>query len=98
MNRRANSALTKIVDEESFYDFVRLSMTSREQQILELMCDGLSNQEIARRCRIQPGTVKTHQQNLYNKVGASSRSQAIVHALRNRLVVPPWMSGRALAQ
>ncbi len=70
-------------------------ITPRERQILELMCEGLSNPEIVATCRIRATTVKTHQKSLYQKFGVGSRSQVIVHALRSRLVCPDWLADPA---
>ena len=46
----------------------RYKMTPRENQIAQLICRGLSNEEIARRLEIKHGTVKTHIRNIYRKL------------------------------
>jgi len=46
----------------------RYHMTPREMQIAQLICQGLSNEEIANRLKIKHGTVKTHVRNLYRKL------------------------------
>lgn len=56
------------------------SISSREQEILKLLSTGLSNREIAHRCGISPSTVKTHIENIYEKLGVNSRLQAIAQA------------------
>ncbi len=43
-------------------------MTPREIQIAQLVCQGLANEEIAKRLKIKNGTVKTHVRNLYRKL------------------------------
>jgi LuxR family transcriptional regulator, maltose regulon positive regulatory protein len=55
-------------------------LTRREQEILRLLSDGASNQEIADALVIQLSTVKKHVSNLLGKLGAESRTQAIAQA------------------
>ena len=73
-------------------DLIRKSITRRELQVLEQMCDGLSNFEIASTFDIRETTVKQHLMNIYQKVGASTRSEVIVLALKLRLVTPAWLA------
>jgi DNA-binding NarL/FixJ family response regulator len=51
----------------------RYSLTPRERQIAELICQGLRNGNIAKHLRITPGTVKTHTRNIYRKVHVKSK-------------------------
>jgi len=55
-------------------------LTSREQEILRLMAMGLSNQKIADRLYLSVNTIKTHASNLFDKLGASSRIEALMIA------------------
>ena len=52
-------------------------LTRREIDILPLLADGLSNQEIAARLHIAPVTVKTHLQNIYKKLKTRNRIEAL---------------------
>jgi predicted ATPase/DNA-binding CsgD family transcriptional regulator/DNA-binding XRE family transcriptional regulator len=56
------------------------SLTAREAEVLRLMADGLANQAIAARLFIGVGTVKTHVNRLFAKLGATSRTQAVARA------------------
>jgi LuxR family maltose regulon positive regulatory protein len=56
------------------------SLTPRELEVLHLICDGLSNQEIAECLTVTLNTVKKHSSHVYGKLGVSSRAQAIVRA------------------
>lgn len=59
-------------------DFSSLyKLTEREQEILFLLLQSRSQQEISDQLLIAPGTVKTHTHNIYQKTGASNRSQVI---------------------
>jgi LuxR family maltose regulon positive regulatory protein len=55
-------------------------LSDREREILLLVAEGLSNQEIAERLVISITTVKTHVGNIFNKLGVTSRIQAIARA------------------
>jgi LuxR family maltose regulon positive regulatory protein len=55
-------------------------LTPRELQVLHLIGDGLSNQEIAERLTVTLNTVKKHTSHIYGKLGARSRTQALSRA------------------
>jgi LuxR family transcriptional regulator, maltose regulon positive regulatory protein len=55
-------------------------LSKREVEILGLLCQGLSNREIARQMVLSVGTVKTHVHNLFGKLGVRDRPQAIAKA------------------
>ncbi|WP_137992864.1 response regulator transcription factor [Streptomyces vilmorinianum] len=64
-------------------------LTERESEVLTLVADGLSNQEIAGRLGISTATVKTHINNLFAKTGVRDRAQAVRYAYQHGLVAPP---------
>lgn len=55
----------------------RLGLTPRELEILALIAEGLSNREIAERLYVSENTVKTHSANLFTKLNARRRTQAV---------------------
>ena len=59
-----------------------IKLTPREREILALIADALSNQEIADRLFISEYTVKTHVSNLFRKLGINDRVQAVLYALQ----------------
>lgn len=61
-------------------------LSVRELEVLELIVAGCSNAEIASRCYITVGTVKTHVRSILNKLSADDRTQAAVRGLRAGLV------------
>jgi NarL family two-component system response regulator LiaR len=62
------------------------SLTAREQQVLKLMADGLTNADIAERLVIGVATVKTHVSSIISKLGVSSRTEVTALAIRRGLV------------
>jgi len=63
-------------------------LTPREREILSLMAYGLTNDEIAGRLHLAIATVKTHVCRTIGKLDTHDRTQAVVVAYQNRLVVP----------
>lgn len=61
-------------------------LSAREVEVLTLVAEGLTNQEIADRLYVGAATVKTHVQNIMLKLGVSDRTQAAVHGLRLGLI------------
>jgi DNA-binding NarL/FixJ family response regulator len=64
-------------------------LTGRETEVLLLIAEGLSNQEIGRRLHVSTATVKTHINNLFAKTGLKDRAQAVRYAYAKGLVRPP---------
>ncbi|MER6209649.1 MULTISPECIES: response regulator transcription factor [unclassified Streptomyces] len=64
-------------------------LTAREAEVLVLIAEGLTNQEIARALHVSTATVKTHINNLFAKTGLKDRAQAVRYAYGKGLVRPP---------
>jgi DNA-binding NarL/FixJ family response regulator len=62
-------------------------LTNRERQVLGLLADGLGNKQIAARLGISTNTVKTHLELLFDKLGVSSRTEAVATAARRGLLL-----------
>lgn len=67
-------------------DLQRLGISKREHEVLELIAKGHSNQEIAEKLFVSVNTVKTHLSNLFGKLDAARRTQAIQKAKELRLI------------
>jgi DNA-binding NarL/FixJ family response regulator len=65
-------------------------LTERERELVGLVGEGLSNDEIARRLVLSPATVKTHVNRAMTKLGARDRAQLVVIAYESGLVRPRW--------
>jgi len=65
---------------------VGFDLTEREREVLMLLVHGKSNTEIAAQLLISLGTVKFHLTNIYSKLGARSRVEAVTLALEHHLV------------
>lgn len=63
-------------------------LTERERQVLGLVIQGLSNEDIAQRLIVSRSTVKFHISNIFSKLGVENRAEAVAVALENHLVEP----------
>jgi len=63
------------------------SLSARERQVLALLADGLGNKQIAARLGISTNTVKTHLEMLFEKLGVSSRAEAVSAGAKRGLLV-----------
>jgi len=61
-------------------------LTSQEKNILACLVEGLSNKKIAQKLVLSLSTVKFHVSNILNKLGVSSRTEAVSLAIKNKLV------------
>lgn len=63
-------------------------LTGREKEVLRLIAEGLTNQEIASRLYISVRTVETHRKNLMEKLGLHTAADLVRYAIRKGLVKP----------
>jgi DNA-binding NarL/FixJ family response regulator len=61
-------------------------LSTREEEVLRLVAEGLTNKEIAQRLILTENTVKTHVTSLFNKLGVDSRAQAVAVAAHEGLL------------
>lgn len=67
-------------------------LTIRELEILSLVCEGLSNEEVCVELGIRLTTVKYHVNNIFGKLYVRRRTQAVALAVHLELVKPRWLS------
>jgi two-component system response regulator NreC len=63
-------------------------LTPREMEVLELLAEGFTNEEIADRLVISPHTVARHRENLMRKLGLHSKSELVKYAIRKGIISP----------
>lgn len=73
----------KEIDEEKI---TQLGISQRELEVLQLISQGLSNQEIGERLFISESTIKTHVSNLFVKLDVKRRTQAVTRAKEWRII------------
>jgi DNA-binding NarL/FixJ family response regulator len=66
-------------------------LTDREREVVALVGEGLSNDEIAQRLFMSPATAKTHVNRSMTKLGVRDRAQLVVVAYESGLVRPGWL-------
>ncbi len=63
-----------LLDEKQWlYIQRRYHMTPRELQIAQLVCQGLTNGDIAKKLTVKPGTIKTHLRNIFGKTRSKNK-------------------------
>lgn len=85
------TVLVKELSEEALQKIEKqiqqLGISSREMEVLQLMANGLSNQEIADRLFVSLHTIKTHSSNLFEKLDVKRRTQAVEKARQLHLIL-----------
>lgn len=62
-------------------------LTYREVEVLQLIGQGMSNQEIAQKLFLSEKTVKNHLTNIFRKINVTDRTQAVLYAIKHKIVV-----------
>jgi DNA-binding NarL/FixJ family response regulator len=65
------------------------ALTPREVEVLQLICGGLSNREIAERLNLSVNTVSVHRTNIMSRIGVHKTAELVVYAIRHGLVHLP---------
>ena len=84
---RANAASATPLTSASSGTLDAPVLTNREREILALLADGLGNKQIAARLGISTNTVKTHLELLFERLGVSSRAEAVAAGVRQGLLL-----------
>ncbi|MFP8962974.1 response regulator [Streptomyces nanhaiensis] len=66
-------------------------LTGREREVMTLVGEGLSNDEIARRLVLSPATAKTHVSRIMTKLGVRDRAQLVILAYESGMITPGWL-------
>jgi DNA-binding CsgD family transcriptional regulator len=73
-------------------------LTPRQKDLLHLLAAGHTNTQIARRLGISEGTVRTHLENIYDRLHVSSRTAAVTRAMADRAAMGPAAAAGILAE
>ena len=65
---------------------LKLGLSNREMEVLQLMAEGYSNQEIAEKLFVSLNTIKTHSSKVFEKLDVKRRTQAVEKAKRLQLI------------
>ena len=80
---------TQLSFEQSLKGERNTGLTAREIEILQLICDGKSNKEIAAQLELSVNTVAVHRANIMDALGIHKTAELVVYAIRNGLVNVP---------
>jgi len=81
----ANRVL-KMVKEKDSGGGNLFDLTQREKEILSCLVKGMSYKMVANTCAISTDTVNTHIRNIYKKLHVNSKSEAVIKAIRGKIV------------
>ena len=84
---RAASTGTRGASNRIAHDVGSTTLSRREHEILALLADGLVNKQIAARLGISTNTVKTHLELLFEKLGVTTRAEAVATGVRRGLLL-----------
>lgn len=62
-------------------------LTEREIEVLQLIAQGMSNQEMAQKLYLSEKTVKNHLTNIFRKINVTDRTQAVLYAIKHKIVI-----------
>ena len=82
----AGKVLSNVASSPAKSEDKSYNLTDREQDILNLLAQGMSNADISQRLYLSEGTVRNYTSTLFAKLGVSDRTQAVILALRHGLV------------
>lgn len=84
---RAAPTVTQRASSRIAHDTGSTTLSKREHEILALLADGLVNKQIAARLGISTNTVKTHLELLFEKLGVTTRAEAVATGVKRGLLL-----------
>ncbi|MBN1180717.1 MAG: response regulator transcription factor [Bacteroidales bacterium] len=98
-NTELQTAITRVLNGQTYFsqelllnlirkkdDKSDIQLSSREKEVLTLICKGLSNYEISEKLFISQRTVERHRANLLDKTNSSNSISLVIYAIKNKLV------------
>lgn len=83
---QTSARLAQLIAKSAFHPFRKkkpLHFNDREIQIMQLVCQGLTNKEIAAQLFLSKRTIETHRENIMDKIGETSTAGMIVYAIKS---------------
>ena len=84
--RTATRLMARLAENRSSMKPATEPLTMRELELLELVGEGLSNRALSEKLSISTNTVKYHLKNIFQKLGAQNRAEAVAHAMRTGIL------------
>jgi DNA-binding NarL/FixJ family response regulator len=89
-NYFSNELLSKVISgfekRSSQQEKTNSRLTNREVEVIKLICNGLTNEEMAEKFHLSPKTVKNHRANLMAKTGCKNAASMAIYAIKNKLI------------
>jgi DNA-binding NarL/FixJ family response regulator len=82
----SNELLQKVIINISKSSPNEIEFSEREIEVLKLICDGLTNDQIAEKIHLSPDTIKWHRNNLLSKTGCNNTAALIIYAIKKKLI------------
>ena len=84
--RTAARLMARLADNRLPAKTLTEDLTARELELLELVGEGFSNRALSEKLSISTNTVKYHLKNIFQKLGAQNRAEAVAHAIRTGIL------------
>ena len=84
--RTAARLMARLADNRLPAKTLTEDLTARELELLELVGEGFSNRALSEKLSISTNTVKYHLKNIYQKLGAQNRAEAVAYAIRTGIL------------
>ncbi|HEV7330497.1 MAG TPA: response regulator transcription factor [Flavisolibacter sp.] len=84
--QHTSAKLAQLIAKSSFNSYrkkKKVEFNERERQIIRMICEGLTNKEIAARLFLSPRTIETHRENIMSKMDENSTAGLVVYAIRH---------------
>jgi len=82
----SNELLQKVILSISKSPVKEMEISEREIEVLNCICDGLTNDQIALKIHLSPDTVKWHRTNLLSKTGCNNTAALVIYAIKTKLI------------
>lgn len=82
----SNELLQKVIISISKSAAQKIEISEREQEVLRLICEGLTNDQIAEKLFLSVDTIKWHRNNLLSKTGCNNTASLVMYSIRSKLI------------